>query len=168
MEIRKIYFDMDGVLADFDRGIEELCKMPRNDDYALTGKTPAGFWEAVKAVDHFYDKLEFMPGAKEFFDAIYEKHGDKCEILSAIPKPHHGIDTAKDDKISWTKRLLSKDVVNNIVYREEKKDFCQGIDCILIDDMVKNISEWNEMGGTGVLFTTAEETMKKLKELGIL
>ena len=26
--IEKIYFDMDGVLADFDRGVEELCGVP--------------------------------------------------------------------------------------------------------------------------------------------
>ena len=27
MEIKKIFFDMDGVLADFDRGVRELCRM---------------------------------------------------------------------------------------------------------------------------------------------
>ena len=27
----KIYFDMDGVLADFDRGIEELCGIKKVD-----------------------------------------------------------------------------------------------------------------------------------------
>ena len=25
MEVEKIYFDMDGVLADFGRGVEEIC-----------------------------------------------------------------------------------------------------------------------------------------------
>jgi phosphoglycolate phosphatase-like HAD superfamily hydrolase len=27
MEVRKIYFDMDGVLADFERGVRELCNL---------------------------------------------------------------------------------------------------------------------------------------------
>ena len=36
--IKKIYFDMDGVLADFDRGIREFCGMDAvSQDY---GKKP--------------------------------------------------------------------------------------------------------------------------------
>lgn len=27
MEIKKIYFDMDGVLANFDKGVIDYCKM---------------------------------------------------------------------------------------------------------------------------------------------
>lgn len=41
MEVKKIYFDMDGVLADFGRGVEELCGLPRDCDDNL-------MWEAIK------------------------------------------------------------------------------------------------------------------------
>ena len=64
--------------------------------------------------------------------------------------------------------LLSPDVKVNIVLREEKPQYCSGKDCILIDDMEKNIQEWEEMGGTGIVNVSATGTVKKLKELGIL
>ena len=38
MNIKKIYFDMDGVLADFDRGVRELCNMeplPQSEDFPV-------------------------------------------------------------------------------------------------------------------------------------
>ncbi len=165
MDIKKIYFDMDGVLADFDRGVKELCGLEpieqgkQNDDM---------LWEKVRKVGHFYDKLEIMPGAKEMFDALWAKYGIRCEILSGIPKPRRGIDSAGEDKINWVHRLLSRDIVVNIVYREEKPDYCTGKDCILIDDYEKNIQEWENMGGTGILNKDATETVEKLKEMGIL
>lgn len=54
------------------------------------------------------------------------------------------------------------------ITREEKPQYCNGKGCILIDDMEKNIREWNEMGGTGIVNLSATETMVKLKELGII
>lgn len=73
-----------------------------------------------------------MPGAKEMFDAVYGKYGDRCEILTGIPKPKRGITD------------------------------------ILIDDMESNIRDWNEYGGTGIKNVSADETMRRLKELGII
>ena len=168
MVAKKIYFDMDGVLADFDRGVEELCSM----DYVPQGQRPDGFddamWASIREVGHFYDKLEPMPGAKEMFDAVYGRYGSRCEILTGIPKPGRGIATAGDDKINWVRRLLSEDIVVNIVFREQKPKYCTGRDCILIDDLDENISAWESYGGTGVLHTSSEETLSALKELGVL
>ena len=31
----------------------------------------------------------------------------------------------------------------------------------MIDDLEKNIKEWNEAGGTGIHFTNADEVLKK-------
>ena len=45
---------------------------------------------------------------------------------------------------------------------EEKMNFCTGVDCILIDDLQKNISDWEALGGIGILYTSAESTLEKL------
>ena len=166
MEIRKIYFDLDGVMADFDRGVYELCGMDafsHEDD-----KSDDIMWLRIKEVGHFYDKLELMPGAKKLFDDLYAKYGDKCEILSGIPKPRRGITTAGEDKISWVRRMLSKNVKVNIVYKEDKPDYCTGEDCILIDDLPANIRAWEDMGGTGIINSGADDTRQTLVEMGIL
>lgn len=170
MDIKKIYFDMDSVLADFLRGVREICGMePPDQNAAIQDKAKDDeMWEKIRNQDHFYDRLELMPGAKEMFGAVYEKYGDKCEILTGIPKPERDIKTAGEDKTKWVHRLLSQDVKVNIVLREEKPQYCTGKDCVLIDDMEKNIHEWEDMGGTGIVNVSAADTMEKLKELGIL
>ena len=169
MKAEKIYLDMDGVLADFDRGVRELCGM---DPLPQTGKTDPHqdnlMWEEIRKVGHFYDKLELMPGAKEMFGRIWDRYGDRCEILTGIPKEKRGILTAGEDKKNWMKRMLSDRIKVNIVYREQKPDYCKGKGSVLVDDLEKNIREWEEMGGTGVLHVSAENTLAELEKLGLL
>lgn len=169
MEIKKIYFDMDGVLADFDRGVIELAggTLPY-DQHGQPVQIGDAEWLMIREVSHFYDRLEYMPGGRELFDTIYSEYGDRCEILSGIPKPHRGITTAKEDKISWVRRMLSEDIRINIVYKEEKPQYCGGRDCILIDDYLGNILSWEAMGGMGIMHTSAEDTLRRLKELELL
>ncbi len=168
-EVKKIYFDMDGVLADFAKGVKDLCDMeapslggpdkPEQDDE---------MWRRIKNVENFYNKLELMPNARELFDAVYEVYGDRVEILTGIPKEKRGITTAGQDKKDWIERVFSPKIKVNIVFREEKPKYCTGSGCILIDDMAKNIKEWNEMGGTGIQNEGAYSTILKLIDLGIL
>ncbi len=165
MEIKKIYFDMDGVLADFNRGIRELCGVEPLDQESKTPAQDDEMWLKVKEVDHFYDKLEPMPGALKMFETLANEYGEKCEILSGIPKPHRGIANSGTDKANWAHRLLSKDLKVNIVYREEKKNYCKGPEYILIDDLAKNIKEWTDNGGTGILFTSAEDVLSEINEI---
>ena len=43
MEVKKIYFDMDGVLADFDRGVRELRGVDCiSQEQRAPGYTPCG------------------------------------------------------------------------------------------------------------------------------
>ena len=125
--IEKIYFDMDGVLVDFNRGVKELCTLsPLKQGEKNSAERDDRMWEKIREVDHFYDRLEPMEGALEMFRIIYQKYGDRCEILTGIPKSKRGIWGAGEDKTLWVHRLLSEKVTVNIVYREEKKNFCTG------------------------------------------
>lgn len=160
--VSKIYFDLDGVLADFDRGVMELAGFNRNGANANSDIKDDDMWQAIARVSNFYDKLELMPGAKEMFNSIYKKYGDKVEILTGIPKPKRNILTASEDKTNWVHRLLGTEIKVNTVFREEKKNFCTGPECILIDDLKKNINEWEAYGGTGILFTNSEEVLQEI------
>lgn len=165
----RVYIDMDGVLADFDRGVWELCHMePQPQNGKRDAKVDDLMWEALRKVDHYYDKLELMPGAKEMFDLIYGKYGDQCEILTGIPRPERGIVTAGEDKTAWTRRNLSEAVKVNIVLRKEKLLFCKDANSVLIDDRARTIQDWKEAGGTGILHVSPDETLKELRHLNLL
>lgn len=168
MEIKKIYIDMDGVLADFDRGVEELCHLSAVNQSKKKPSQDDMMFAAMRGIEHFYDKLEVVPGAKKMFEIIFREYGNRCEILSGIPKPKRGISTAGEDKVNWIHRLFSPKIKVNTVYREDKMVFCKGPEYVLIDDYEKNINEWESRGGTAVLFTDSESTIVRLKELGIL
>ena len=163
MKVEKIYIDMDGVLADFDRGVRDFCGIDPIDQGKRNESANVSLWEHVKKIDHFYDRLQPVPGAKELFDKIYGTYGERCEILTGIPRPHRGVKDAAEDKVKWVRRLLSETVVVNTVFRAEKVKFCRGSGCILIDDYDRNINEWEEAGGTGILFTNAVDAIEVLK-----
>lgn len=164
--IQKIYIDMDGVLADFDRGVEELCGVARPEPgRSRTKENDDLMWERMRSVEHFYDRLEPMAGAVEMFNKLWEKYGSRVEILSGIPRPARGIITAGEDKICWAHRVLSPDLKVNIVYRAEKANFCKGKDFILIDDLVINIKEWEANGGTGILYKDPDQTLALIEQI---
>ena len=166
----KIYLDMDGVLADFDKGVRDFCHiLPTSQNQGRGAGYDDLMWAEIRKIDHFYARLELMPGAKELFGRIWEKYGkEQCEILTGIPKPKRGILTAGKDKEDWTRRMLSEDIRVNIVFREQKPEYCHGKDSYLIDDRESNIREWEAIGGTGILHRSAEETLRELERRNLL
>lgn len=166
MVIRKLYLDMDGVLADFERGVLELAGM---EPTPLNGKRDVGYddrmWAAIQKVDHFYGKLQPMPGALEMFNTLWRRYGERCEILTGIPKPRRNILYAREDKLDWVKRVLPSEVIVNVVLREQKPEYCSGLDCLLVDDSMRNIKEWEKAGGTGILFLDAPTTLSQLDHI---
>ncbi|MBQ6052890.1 MAG: hypothetical protein IJL30_06355 [Clostridia bacterium] len=165
MKIKKIFFDLDGVLADFDRGVVELAHTNPLDQSSEEYEKEDRMWAEISKADRFYFNLSPMQGSLDMFGEIYSVYGDRVEILSGIPKPRRGIVNAASDKAAWSHLYLSPFIRVNIVYKEQKKNFCTGKDCILIDDLDLNINEWKKNGGTGILHVSPEKTLAQLKEI---
>jgi len=155
--IEKIYFDMDGVLVDFKRGIVELAGVDVNE-------SDEEMWIKVKNVDHFYYKLKPLDNQLEVFKRVNEKYNGIVEILTAIPKPKRNIKDAKSDKIKWVLENIGVIPVN-VVYSNEKRDYAKNKNYILIDDSIRNINEWEEHGGTGIHYTNDVDIIEKLETL---
>ena len=164
--VRIIYFDMDGVLADFDRGVIELLGMKPKDQEKYDPEADNRLFEAIRVYPDFYASLKPVEGSIELLRKLCEKYD--VEILTGIPKPERGVVEARDNKLAWVEKYIGKDIVVHTCLRKEKQNYARGKNCILIDDLGANLKQWEKAGGTGVFFTTARETEEKLREMGIL
>jgi len=154
----QIYCDMDGVLADFVKGVKDQ----------IGGKFSDARWPELP--DDFFLQLEPMKDAKQLWGFIgkYDPF-----ILTAIPRSSRGPIAARaaDDKARFMKRwfgLEQKDMYP--VSRKNKANFAvdgrDGRPNILIDDHLGNIQEFSKARGIGVHHTSASNTIKQLKEIG--
>ncbi len=154
----KVYLDMDRVIADFDKGVRKYALIEPPDQKNKEQVTE--MWKKLSKVPHYYDKLDLMPDAEHGVAVLFGLFGNDLEILTGVPNPTRGLSTASADKKTWMKRKFPQKITVNTVLRAEKKSFCTGKDCILIDDNEQNISEWEASGGTGILFKDWEQTLK--------
>ena len=44
------------------------------------------------------------------------------------------------------------------------KQFCKGNEYILIDDFEKNVQEWQNNGGVGIVFTNPDDVLKYFRD----
>ena len=154
----QIYCDMDGVLADFEKGVKTM----------IGGKFSDARWDELP--DDFFLQLEPMKDAKQLWDFIgkYDPF-----ILTAIPRSSRGPISARaaDDKARFMKRWFGIDQKDMYpVQRKNKANFAMdgrdGRPNILIDDHLGNIQEFRKARGIGVHHKSASGTIKQLKEIG--
>lgn len=150
----KIYCDVDGVLVDFDKGYYDLTGTK-----ASLETPPDQFWEPIsKAGSDFWANLEWMSEGKQLWDYI-KKY--KPKLLSAPSREN----SSRIGKREWVKNNIPE--AKLILAAAELKQHYASPKSILIDDREKNINEWVEAGGIGILHTSTSDTIKQLKELGI-
>jgi hypothetical protein len=151
-----IYCDMDGVLVDFDQGYKDLTGMSTKEADAQ-GKE--AFWNPIaKAGASFWIKLKWMPDGQQLWDYINKYNPS---LLSAPSKE----ESSKIGKRVWVKRNLPG--AKLILRPASQKQQFSGENKILIDDRADNIEQWRNKGGIGILHTSASDTIKQLKELGL-
>ena len=64
--IKKIYFDMDGVLVDFDNGVRNMAGVEPGVQGKRSKEEDDFMWNEIRKVDHFYYKLKPLPNALLF------------------------------------------------------------------------------------------------------
>jgi len=152
----KIYCDMDGVLVDFEKGYRELTGT-----YSKNHPDNKSFWQPISdAGASFWANLDWMPDGEELWRYI-KKY--KPNILSAPSQDP----SSRVGKEAWVKMNLKNNYNKLYLYSRANKKLFAGENRILIDDMQQTINEWNAAGGIGIHHTSAANTIKELKKLGL-
>ncbi len=153
----QLYLDCDGVLADFERGALELLRMPAKDYQDKYG--PGGFWARLAKAPDFYGGLHLLPDALELYDAV--KHVDPI-ILTGLPVGKW----AGPQKRAWAERHFPGVQVITTLARN-KSTYCEPED-VLVDDRDNYAEAWEAAGGAFILHTSAQESIRALRKLGLL
>jgi len=149
-----IFCDIDGVLANFNKKYKELTGY-NSEEYEKFDKNK--FWKPVDKMGvEFWSTLEWMPEGKELWKYI-KKYRPK--LLSA-PSQHP---TSKIGKKIWVKQHL-QNVELILVPAVEKQKYASS-NSILIDDFKKNIEQWKNAGGIGVLYKNTQQAINELNKL---
>ena len=156
-DLPEIYCDMDQVLCNFIGRAEEVIGMP----FARYGKEDR--WNKIKNTKNFWANLDWMPSAKRLYSFIakYDLH-----ILSAASERDAN---SRPGKLKWlSKNTKIKRSNTNLVKRADKQKYAMtdGKPNVLIDDYLKNITQWEAKGGIGVHHTEVGKTLAELKRLG--
>jgi beta-phosphoglucomutase-like phosphatase (HAD superfamily) len=155
--IKKIYLDMDGVIADFDRRYKTRYKMlPREAEQHK--EFDKFFTQFIK--DGEFATLDLMPDAMDLINFL-KSLKVPTEILSSSASEKRDPDI-RPQKLEWLKK-------NNIEFpaiivpgKRHKKEYSNK-NTLLIDDTAVNIDQWRREGGIGILHTDAFTTINILK-----
>jgi len=151
----KIYCDMDGVLADFESGYEELTGIDLKGEF----KKGDDFWDPIKVAGvGFWAGLKWMPGGQELWDYLKPFNPQLLSAPSREQSSRIGKHVWVKHKIPGTKLILR--------YASQKQQLATP-ESILIDDRQVNIDQWEAAGGIGILHTSADDTISQLKKLGL-
>ena len=151
---------MDGVLTDFQLGVEEMIGMRLTSD-------DVGHSEYDKRKEELTNKRLFrnLPPMKDMWELMgYLKHtGLPLEILTAAGVINREL--VVWDKHEWIKQWVDPTMVVTCTMSGAQKAAFAAKGNVLIDDRGKNIDAWVKAGGIGIKHKTARATIPELKLL---
>jgi hypothetical protein len=156
--MKVLYLDMDGVVADFEQYAYSVLGHTSND-----GKWHYDKWATLRDNPRMYQNLAKTKDADQLVTAckiIANTYKFDLVFLTAVPKKND-IKWAFYDKVKWAQFYYPELPVMFGPYSHDKQLHCCPGD-VLIDDRTINVSQWNAVGGIGILHTCVESTLAKL------
>lgn len=164
MKITEINCDMDGVLADFDCAVASVYGKP-------IGDTPLArreFWTWMAAYGkrggRFYADLPVMHDASVLWSALHVLASGIPVVICSATGHIQGV---REQKLEWLKLHFGEAVARSARIVRNGKDKAQYASptSLLIDDRQKVIDPWVAAGGIAILHTSAESTIRQLREM---
>ncbi|NBB90849.1 MAG: hypothetical protein GVY23_06540 [Spirochaetes bacterium] len=176
-----VFVDLDGVLADFDRAVEEITGLPPSQ------QTPGAMWPRLAGAPDFYANIPWMPDGL----ALWE-HVEPLDpiVLTGLPRGNW----AKPQKLEWCRRELGPRVpVIACMSREKTEKAWEWLEKhpgdtgaggeppapgehssamertvpVLIDDRAFTREPWEAAGGVFIHHASAAQSIRALEELGL-
>ena len=150
------FVDLDQVIVNFNKqfkldnnGLSDVqyCKKYSKEQFDIMVKDYSIEW---------WEKLEWMPDGKQLWFAIKKFNPI---ILTA----HLHSDNTVEGKVLWLNRELPD--IQYYIVPIHTKHLYAAENYVLIDDNRRNIKEWEEAGGIGILHTNTENTLEIVENL---
>lgn len=164
---------MDGVLVNFDAGLEAFNI---KNDASFIHKPRSEWTEFQIQLDRqVIDRMNnegffFNLPPKEGFLDLWELANRLAPtyLLTAWPKTSVDKNRVKEEKFDWSIINLPDFKTSQFIYcgREEKANYAT-FGHILVDDLPANIAHWEQNNGTGILFTSSNQAINELQNLGL-
>ena len=145
---RRLYLDLDGVMADFDANFPAV--------FGLDHRSMADddMWAKINSHPSFFRDMPRCPGALEFYAQI--QHMNPI-ILTACPKSNYA--HAATQKRAWVREHLGPNItVLPVMGGRNKPLFMHAPGDVLIDDFERNCEAWHSAGGNSIQHRSFDET----------
>jgi hypothetical protein len=156
-----VFLDMDGVLADFDKGACEILGTDNHYKYEFV-HGPEVLWDRINSKPDFFLSLDPLPDADLLLEAL---QGIRTVVLTALPKTN--TESVRAQKERWVREWISDEIPVITCFTKDKPNYCTP-GSVLVDDRAINKKAWERAGGHYVIHTDALSSIRQLKELGVL
>ena len=144
-----IYLDLDDVCADLTGYVNRAFGINKEVGEPISKE----HWvELARYHPRLFKDLDFNEPFRKFYQEILEYAGEKnIAFLTAIPY-HSNFHYAIMDKVDWVREQLTvKHPIFFGPYSQDKQFHCKPGD-ILIDDSIKNCTQWESRGGKAIIY----------------
>ena len=166
----KCFLDIDGVLVDFLGGACEFHKIPYSyNEYPFAygewdvlppptlSLSTREFWDVLDA--DFWANLDWMPDGKDMLALAESVFGEENICLLTCPTLSSACVAGK---IDWIQKNLPKYSRRYLI--GPPKHFCAHDNSVLIDDRDRNVEEFVDAGGYGILLPRPWNSLYHLRK----